>query len=176
MCGSGTLAIEAAQWALAIAPGLTRARLGCERWLSHDDAQRQQLHELREQARSQARAPALAPPIFARDSDEHALAQAKRNAARAGVALAFARADVRRLEREHERAFVVMNPPYGERLARGAAFERELAQALRKLRGYRVCALVRDRGLPQALRIKPVLEHTLWNGPLQCRLFCWEID
>jgi 23S rRNA G2445 N2-methylase RlmL len=91
------------------------------------------------------------------------------------VELVLERADVRRLEREHERAFVIMNPPYGERLASAAAFEHELAQALRRLRGHRVCVLARDRALPRALRTQPVLEHTLWNGGIQCRLFSWEI-
>ncbi len=174
MCGAGTLAIEAAMWARAIAPGSLRARFGFERWACHDAAQRRQLRELREEAAAGVRPAREAPPIAARDLDEGALRDARANAARAGVELSFARADARALHKEHARAFLVTNPPYGARLASSAAFERELAEAFRRLCGYRVCVLAHARGLPRAMRLRPALEHTLWNGPLECRLFCWE--
>jgi putative N6-adenine-specific DNA methylase len=176
LCGSGTLAIEAAQWARAIAPGLGRAPLGYERWACHGTGEQRLLAELREQARAQARPASDAPPIFASDDDERVLALARRNAQRAGVEIRFARADARRLERAHERAFVVTNPPYGERLSASADFYDQLAAGLRRLHGHRVCALCGDRALPRAMRIKPVIEHALWNGPLQCRLLGWEVD
>jgi putative N6-adenine-specific DNA methylase len=177
LCGSGTLAIEAAQAALGIAPGLLRARFGCERWTSHDAAERALAAQLREEARAQARPASAAPPIFARDADERVLERARRNAERAGVAAAiqFARADVRKLAREHDRAVVVTNPPYGERLAAGPDFEHELAAALHRLHGYRVNVLAQSRAILRAMQDRPVLEHALWNGPLQCRLLAWEI-
>lgn len=175
MCGSGTIAIEAAMQALAIAPGLLRARFGCERWLSHDDTERRLVAELRAEARAAARPPSEAPPIFARDADAGALERARRNAERAGVAIDFARADVRQLAREHERAYVVTNPPYGERLQAGPDFDHELAAALQRLHGYRVNVLAQNRGILRAMRSKPVIEHAVWNGPLECRLLAWEI-
>lgn len=175
-CGSGTLAIEAAQWARAIAPGLGRARFGCERWASHGAGEQSLLAELRQEARAGARPGSEAPPIFASDDDERVLAFARRNAQRADVEIRFTRADARRLERSHERAFVLTNPPYGERLATGQAFPDELATSFRRLRGYRVCALCGDRALPRAMRTRPVIEHALWNGPLQCRLLGWEVE
>jgi putative N6-adenine-specific DNA methylase len=91
------------------------------------------------------------------------------------VDIAIERADARALQKEHARAFVVTNPPYGERLARGAGFERELAQALQRLHGYSVAALAGDRGLLRAIGQTPRVEHALWNGPLECRLLVWEI-
>jgi len=43
MCGSGTLAIEAAQWAARLAPGLSRDRFGFERWNNFDEEMMQSL-------------------------------------------------------------------------------------------------------------------------------------
>jgi putative N6-adenine-specific DNA methylase len=175
MCGAGTLAIEAAQWALSIAPGLARSRFGFERWASYDESQRIAVKALREEAKSAAKVASEGPPIFGRDTDEQALASARGNAKRAGVQIALARADVRSLERAHDRAWLVTNPPYGERLAQSATFDRELTEVLRRLHGYRVCVLAREPGLARAMQKKPMIEHALWNGPLECRLFCWDI-
>jgi len=176
LCGSGTLAIEAAQWACGIAPGLARARLGCERWTSHDAGEQRLLAELREEARARVRPASEAPPIFASDDDERVLAIARRNAQRAGVAITFARADARRLQRAHERAFVLTNRPYRGPLAATQSFHAELAASFRRVHGYRVCVLCGDRALPRAMRTRPVIEHALWNGPLECRLLAWEVD
>jgi 23S rRNA G2445 N2-methylase RlmL len=175
MCGSGTLLIEAAQRARGIAPNVER-RLGCERWLSHGPAEQQLLAELRERARGRAAANTAAPAIEGRDRDGRVLELARRNAERAGVSIAFERAEVARLERRHERGFVITNPPYGERLAAPAEQGRELAQVFRKLRGHRVCVFAHDRTLLRAMPMRPSLEHALWNGPLECRLLCWDID
>jgi 23S rRNA (guanine2445-N2)-methyltransferase / 23S rRNA (guanine2069-N7)-methyltransferase len=175
MCGAGTLAIEAAQWARGIAPGLGRARLGLERWSSHDDGERALLRNLREEARQNALPASESPPIIAQDIDERVLAIARSNAVRAGVQVEFARADARRVAPVLGAAWLVTNPPYGERIEGAPGLDLELAQAFRALRGYRVCVLARDRGLPRAMQRRPILEHPLWNGPLECRMCCWQL-
>ena len=53
---------------------------------------------MRAAAQAQVLPASAAPPIFARDIDERVLAQARDNAARAGVEIAFARADARALQ------------------------------------------------------------------------------
>ena len=62
MCGSGTLAIEAATWARRVAPGLARPRFGFERWASHDDPAKAGMGEQRQQARDAACPAARRPP------------------------------------------------------------------------------------------------------------------
>lgn len=175
LCGSGTLVIEAAQWARSIAPGLLRERFGAERWASHDETERGMLRGLREDAQALARPIADAPTIVARDADDRVLSLARQNAARAGVQIEFARADMRTLRKEHEQAWLVTNPPYGERLSNDTASAADLAEVFSRLSGYHVCALTHERSLPQVMRQRPVLEHTLWNGPIECRLFRWDI-
>ena len=175
LCGAGTIAIEAAQLALGIAPGLARPRFGFERWASHGEDERRAIAELRAEARAAVRGREHAPPIIASDRDPAVVAQARANAERAGVAIELRRADVRALEREHGRAWLVTNPPYGERLEQDPNFMPELAAVLERLHGYRVCVLAGDRSLLRAMRARPRLEHALWNGPLECRLLGWEI-
>ncbi|MEO6409248.1 MAG: THUMP domain-containing protein, partial [Burkholderiaceae bacterium] len=87
MCGSGTIAIEAAQIACGIAPGLQR-RFAFERTLPFSsDAMRGDLQRLRSQA--QTRIHASAVPIFASDVSQRMVDFARRNAQRAGVAAAI---------------------------------------------------------------------------------------
>jgi 23S rRNA G2445 N2-methylase RlmL len=175
MCGAGTLAIEAAQWARGIAPGIARPRLALERWSSHDASQRQLLAGLREEARHNVLPASECPPILAQDVDERVLGLARSNAARAGVQIELARADARRIAARPGPVWLVTNPPYGERIEGAPGLDLELARAFRALRGYRVCVLARDRALPRAMQRRPILEHPLWNGPLECRLCCWQL-
>jgi putative N6-adenine-specific DNA methylase len=177
MCGSGTLAIEAAQWTRDIAPGLSRGRFGAERWASHDESEAQALRELRESLRARIRPATHAPAIFAGDLDPRAVAQTRENARLAGVPeIHVAVQDVSALGPAEPAGHIVVNPPYGVRLASGDALVARMAEAFRTLPGHRVSALCADDGLADALRpLRPAQEHALWNGDLECRLFSWDI-
>src|SRR5689334_15785459 len=89
MCGSGTIAIEAALVAGRRAPGLGRS-FAFERLPGHDAARTEQLR-----AHLAARARPVPVPIHASDRNAGALRLAQKNARAAGVedAIAFARAD-----------------------------------------------------------------------------------
>jgi 23S rRNA (guanine2445-N2)-methyltransferase / 23S rRNA (guanine2069-N7)-methyltransferase len=174
MCGSGTIAIEAALWARDVAPGLLRKSWGFQRWLAHDDAQRKLLNQLREAARERAHGSAVEPTIMALDVDREAARLARKLAQRAGVAVHVQELDVREFAGTDPPGQVLTNPPYGVRLERGEDFDRSLARTLRALKGHRVSAICFDPGLRDAMRMAPVQEHTLWNGDLECRLFTWE--
>ena len=50
MCGSGTIAIEAALWARNIAPGLLRKHYGFQRWALYDATRKNSMIAIREQA------------------------------------------------------------------------------------------------------------------------------
>lgn len=177
MCGSGTLAIEAAQWARDIAPGLARERFGAERWVSHDEGEARLLAELRDSLRSRIRPATHAPAIFAGDLDARAVAQTRENARLAGVPeVHVAVQDVSALGPAEPAGHIVVNPPYGVRLASGDALVARMAEAFGSLPGHRVSALCADDALTEALRpLRPAQEHALWNGDLECRLFSWDI-
>jgi 23S rRNA G2445 N2-methylase RlmL len=118
MCGSGTLAIEHALRARAIAPGLGRP-FGFQRWPSYRGALQSTWDRMKEEAR-RAALPAAPAPILARDLFPKALDAARRNAAAAGVAqdIRFEKGDVRELApgADLPAGTICTNPPYGERL------------------------------------------------------------
>ena len=172
MCGSGTLAIEAAAWARKVAPGLSRPRFGFERWADHDEASRAGMRDLRQRAR-EARL-AEGPPVSGFDLDDAALGRARENAKDAGVEVAFERRDARALRLDAP-GVVVANPPYGERVEADEALFAELGKALRGLHGHTVALLAGTPALGRAMRREPDRWWILFNGSIECRLLVYEI-
>jgi putative N6-adenine-specific DNA methylase len=177
MCGSGTLAIEGAQWARRIAPGLARECFGGERWVSHDATAANELDAVREAFRASILPARDAPEILAADLDARAVAQTKENARLAGVPeIHVVQQDISALGPAEPAGHIVVNPPYGIRLAAGDALIEQMAYTFRTLPGHRVSAICADDELARALRpLRPSQEHALWNGDLECRLFSWDI-
>jgi putative N6-adenine-specific DNA methylase len=175
MCGSGTIAIEAALWARAIAPGLLGRRYGFQRWLSFGTEQKRALVEIRDAAKARVVPERQQPSIMALDCDGLAVTLARKLARNAGVQVQVERVDVTDFMGTDPAGHVVTNPPYGVRLSRGEEFEPQLARAFRPLRGHRVSAICHDPTLAQAMRIAPAQEHALWNGDLECRLYSWDL-
>jgi putative N6-adenine-specific DNA methylase len=186
-CGAGTIAIEAAQIACGIAPGLSR-RFAFERlapWREHVTAWR----ALREAARSRVHASAV--PIFAGDVSFRMTDFAARNAERAGVkgAIVFKTADALQRPPPSPRGTMVLNPPYGERIeAKGsgrqsiegapdaAAFFAALsAHWKRHYAGWSAWVLAPEMKLPTLMRLKESRRVPLWNGPIECRLFRFDM-
>ncbi len=114
MCGSGTLAIEAALLALNRAPGLGRSTYG---FIHIKDFPRDAWQDMRKIARneSQRRLPA---PIIATDIDPEAVKAARLNAQTAGVdhLIEFDVCPFEKTPIPGGGGIIVMNPPYGERM------------------------------------------------------------
>ncbi len=176
MCGSGTLAIEAAAWARRIAPGLARARFGFERWADHDDAAKAGMRDLRQEAR-EARLPATdVPAIRASDIDERALERTRENARDAGVDLVIERRDVRAIAPLSPAGTVVANPPYGERLDADRELFAAIAASFRAaLHGHTVAVLAGAPDIAQAMGREADRWWVLYNGPIECRLLVYAI-
>jgi putative N6-adenine-specific DNA methylase len=175
MCGSGTIAIEAALWARDIAPGLLGRSYGFQRWLSFDSAQKRALVDIRDACKERVVPERASPSIMALDCDGLAVNLARKLARNAGVAVQVERLDVVDFMGTDPPGHVITNPPYGVRLSRGEDFERGLAKTFRGLHGHRVSAICHDARLAQAMRLAPAQEHALWNGDLECRLYSWDL-
>ncbi len=197
-CGSGTIAIEAAQIACGIAPGLKR-RFAFERLLPYATPDmRALMQRLKSQAHSRVHAPAV--PISASDVSFRMLDFARRNAQRAGVAHAIDFHGGDALERPAPSlpgelpGTLMLNPPYGERIqiagkaARPSAEDRDtpndffprLATHWKRAytqhpAGWTAWVLSPDMKLPGAMRLKASLRVPMWNGPIECRLFRFEL-
>jgi len=207
-CGSGTIAIEAAQIACGIAPGLKR-RFAFERLLPFTgDDQRAELQRLRSHA--QARIHPSAVPIYASDVSFRMVDFARRNAQRAGVEyiITFNGGDA--LERPAPElpgdlpGTLMVNPPYGERIEVGGKAARAPGEAraaqdrgldnkeapsdffprlashwkrayTQHAAGWTAYVLSPDMKLPSAMRLKESRRVPMWNGPIECRLFRFDL-
>jgi putative N6-adenine-specific DNA methylase len=177
MCGSGTIAIEAASIAADRAPGLART-FGFQKlaWFDGPAWQR-----IRQRAHDRVRKAPRARSIFAGDIDPHALRQCRSNAATAGVAewIEIAPADLLVRTAPAPTGMLIANPPYGVRLddeAKVAAFYPKLGDALKqRFAGWTACLFTGDLRLAKLIGLKPSKRTPLYNGNIECRLFRFEI-
>jgi putative N6-adenine-specific DNA methylase len=165
MCGSGTLLLEAGLWAARRAPGLARDDFGFERWADFDGAAAQALAELRDEAKSLARP--LDFSLLGSDSDARALEAARANAEAAGLRVNLRLAPLSGAVPSADRGGLVTNPPYDERLQRGADSATELAACLRRFASYQR-ALIVPRSFELPLPSDGFL--LVFNGAIECEL------
>ncbi|MFT3954010.1 MAG: THUMP domain-containing protein [Piscinibacter sp.] len=197
-CGSGTIAIEAAQIACGIAPGLQR-RFAFERLLPFSGPDERSLWQ-QLKAEAKARIHASAVPIHASDVSFRMVDFARRNAQRAGVeaAITFNGGDA--LERPAPAlpaglpGTIMLNPPYGERIEVGGKAARASAQDrdtptdffarlashwkqayTRHASGWTAWVLSPDMKLASAMRLKESRRIPMWNGPIECRLYRFDL-
>jgi 23S rRNA (guanine2445-N2)-methyltransferase len=207
-CGSGTIAIEAAQIAMDLAPGRLR-RFAFERLLPFATAERRgDWQRLKAKAAARAHPPQV--PIFASDISFRMVDFARRNAERAGVAAAIVFHGGDALERPPPPlpaelpGTLMVNPPYGERIevagkaaprperrrgeagaptsdreAPGDFFPRLAAHWKHAYTahpgGWTAWILSPDMRLPSAMRLKESRRVPMWNGPIECRLFRFDL-
>jgi putative N6-adenine-specific DNA methylase len=190
-CGSGTIVIEAAQVACNIAPGLLR-RFGFEKLLPY---QEHVWKALWEEAKAQQRAPSA--PVFGSDVAHRMVDFAQRNAQRAGVAdvVQLRGGDaLQRMPPSDLPGVMLVNPPYGERIETagvagrsrggreraegddGGDFFNQLAAHWKKnFPGWTAWLLTPDLKLPSRMRLKESRRVPMWNGPIECRLFRFDM-
>jgi len=171
MCGSGTLAIEAALIAGRRAPGVDRT-FAFERFPWHDAARTSRLRRTLSGA-----ARPIEVPIHASDRNAGALRLAQKNAAAAGVldAVRFAREDAAHVVPPAGMGLCATNPPWGVRLDEGAADAwRALGSLLPRLAGWDVAVLGPDRGWEKLLPLTPSSAAPLRPGGASCRLLRYD--
>lgn len=175
MCGSGTLAIEAALYAADRAPGLNRRWWGFQGWLGHDETAwlpiAQAARERAEQGRQQV------PPLFAADQDRDILRIAQDNAKRAGVidSIEFQQRSLREWPAAPAPfGLLAVNPPYGERLADNHQLTPLYAQlgALiqQQFHAWRYAVFAADTAPSHALGLERPRRNAFFNGALACTL------
>ena len=211
-CGSGTIAIEAAQIACGMAPGSLR-RFAFEKMLPF---QSHVWDALLNDARRAERlpAPGQRPRIFGSDVAHRMVDFAQRNAQRAGVAdaIEFRGGDaLQRMAPCDPPGVMLVNPPYGTRIETagfagagrqaidasdpahrhaadgpagreqahtddGGEFFVQLAAHWKKnYAGWTAWLLTPDLKLPGKMRLKATRRVPMWNGPIECRMFRFDM-
>ncbi|MFM9057732.1 MAG: bifunctional 23S rRNA (guanine(2069)-N(7))-methyltransferase RlmK/23S rRNA (guanine(2445)-N(2))-methyltransferase RlmL [Planctomycetaceae bacterium] len=173
MCGSGTLAIEAATIAAGMAPGLWRARRRAHGFFRFRDCDRPLAERLVAELEGRVREPATV--FTASDLDPLAVEAARACALAAGVqtCMAIEQRHFEDVRPQGPRGLVVTNPPYGERLPlprAGALFRRLGDWLVQRCGGWRAAILAADTPAVQHLGLRPEHRVPLMNGPIACRL------
>lgn len=177
MCGSGTLAIEAALLATNKSPGFFRMNYGFMHILGYDEqvffAERR---KLKDKAKKQ-----LEFRIIASDISEEAVDTARKNAKTAGVdhLIDFEVVDFEETSVPEGAGVVMFNPEYGERLGVHSKLEatyKRIGDFLKKkCKGYRGYIFTGNPDLAKKIGLRASRRIEFYNGKLDCRLLEYEL-
>lgn len=177
MCGSGTLAIEAALMAINMSPGLIRENFGFMHIKGYDE---EAWNGYRRLARLQVKkSPEF--KIIASDLNKNAIWSAKENAKTAGVdhLIDFELCDFRETPLPEAPGIVMMNPEYGERLGADKDLE-ELYASIgdffkKRCGGYTGIIFTGNLDLAKRIGLRTSLKIPFYNARIECRLLKYEL-
>lgn len=175
MCGSGTLLIEAALIARNIAPGVFRQSFGFEKWSDFDAELWSDIYNDDSQERS------FNHRIYGSDASFYAIQQAQKNVKAAGLLKDIELKQIRLEESQlHTPAdqnspapLVMINPPYGERLAGNKDMEvlySAMGTTLKhRFTGATAWIISSNEDAMKCIGLKPSKKMHLLNGDLDCQ-------
>ena len=168
MCGSGTIAIEAALIARNIAPGVFRKEFAFEKWVDFDQDLFDSIYNDDSQERE------FNHKIYGYDNNPKANEIAIRNVKAAGLSkeIELKLQPFQQFEQPKEKSIIITNPPYGERISTDDLL------GLYKMIGERLkhafagndawILSYRDECFDQ-IGLKPSVKIELYNGALECQ-------
>jgi putative N6-adenine-specific DNA methylase len=177
MCGSGTLAIEAALIGLGRAPGLLRSNFGFMHLKGFDESF---WREIRRKARATAR-DAMDGKIIATDMSGEAVQGAKKNAQTAGVErwIDFGICQYGETPVPNGEGVVILNPEYGERMGERGAL-REIYKGIgdflkKRCQGYRGYIFTGNLDLAKGVGLRTKRRILFYNSNIECRLLEYDL-
>jgi len=177
MCGSGTLAIEAALIATNRKPGLLRMNYSFMHFIGYDETVFfQERRLLKDQINKKA-----APQIIASDISEEAINVSKMNARTAGVEqlISFEVCDFAETHVPKEGGVILFNPEYGERLGTHSKLEityKRMGDFMKQeCKGYRGYIFTGNPDLAKKIGLRASRRIEFYNGKLDCRLLEYEL-
>jgi putative N6-adenine-specific DNA methylase len=180
MCGSGTLAIEAAMIAVRKAPRIHRKKGEFHfEWLQGFDRQLWRATQDRVRAEKLEAPPA---PIVASDIDANYVAMAQKSALKARVEkyMTFATRRFQDSEPCAGHGLLVTNLPYGDRIGSRegdvSQLYAEVGDTLkRKFSGWQAVILAASASPYKAIGLRPTRTVALMNGSIPCKLLFFEL-
>jgi len=174
MCGSGTFAIEAALMAAKIPPGKFRDFYGFMNWPDYDESLYYRI------SKTGSGLPDKVCEILCSDRSAEAIRVARRNINNAGLKniIGVSPGDFFSSDSKGNKYIIVMNPPYGERLAEAdiADFYSRIGERLKH--GYSGSEAWIISSSMQGLKsvgLKPSKKFSLYNGALESKLVKYEL-
>lgn len=183
MCGSGTLAIEAALIATRRVPGLLRTNYGFMHTKYYDDAlwQEMRTQALKQSKKRGGKTDAKPAPIIATDIDPKAIEASRKNAMTAGVdhLIQFEVCDFADTPIPEGQGIVVLNPEYGERLGEIEQLK-EIYKRIgdffkQKCAGYTGYVFTGNLDLAKKIGLRTSKRVILYNANIECRLLKFEL-
>ena len=174
MCGSGTILIEAAMIALNIAPGIYRSEFAFEKWNDFDKEVFDRLYNDESQEK------VFNYKIYGSDIQPKAVRIAEENVKSAGLGkyISLQVSPFQSLSVQSEKALIVSNPPYGERI--GARDLNELyAMIGTKLKhdfeGMEAWIITSQNEASEKIGLRPSQKIKLMNGAIECEFRKYEL-
>lgn len=178
MCGSGTLLIEAALIARNIAPGIYRKGFAFEKWADFDA-------DLFEDVSSDdSRERDFSHKIYGSDAGFYAMQVAMKNVQSAGLQRDIEVKQIRiqelkLAEKNTEGALIMINPPYGERLAQDRDVLRlyqDMGTTLKhQFSGATAWIISSNEEALKCIGLRPAKKIHLVNGDLECLFNKYEL-
>ena len=164
MCGSGTIAIEAALIARNISPGVFRKEFAFEKWNDFD----QDLFDMIYNDDSQERE--FEHHIYGYDVDMKAVNTANLNVRAAGLSkdITIAQQDFKDFTQPAEKSIIVMNPPYGSTPNLLNTYKMIGERFKRTFAGNEAWVLSYREECFEQIGLKPSIKIPVYNGSLEC--------
>ncbi len=175
MCGSGTIAIEAALYANNIPPGIFRKEFAFMRWKNYDQA----LFDLiTESAVAKIKENDL--NIIANDIYEPTLKKMMVNLKNAKLEdiIQISNKSFFDISTEKKSGVIILNPPYGERIEKQeiTQFYKEIGDKLKKdFSGFTCWIITSSMEGFKNIGLRPTRKITLFNGSLECKYLKYEL-
>jgi putative N6-adenine-specific DNA methylase len=175
MCGSGTIAIEAALWANQIPPGYYRENFGFMRWRNFDAELYDTIYE-----GCIGKIKNEKVQIVANDIDHYTLKKAKANAQNAKVEDVITCTNMSFFDIVPDRkgGVIILNPPYGERIELDEIkkFYKEIGDKLKKdFKGFTAWIITSSPDAIKSVGLHPSKKIVLYNGSLECRYLRYDL-
>lgn len=178
MCGSGTLAIEAALMAKNVPPSEFREWYAFMAIPGYDESYYQnEMKTIRSAYRKGPKA-----PIIASDISERAIINSQKNAEAAGVLdwIDFQVCDFRETTvPNHDKGIVFLNPEYGERLGTDVVLSETYEEIgnffKQKCAGYWGYVFTGNLDLAKKVGLRPKSKKVFFNSKIECRLLEYEL-
>ena len=177
MCGSGTLAIEAALVGINKAPGLLRNNYGFMHTMLFNN---EIWSDIRKKAIAKIRRP-IPCDIIATDISSDAMDAAEQNAENAGVkdCIKFTTCDYDTTEIPDSKGVVMINPEYGIRMGNETDLEsvyRGIGTFFKhKCQGYRGYVFTGNTLLIGKVGLKAKRRIPFYSGQIECKLYEYEL-
>ena len=183
MCGSGTLAIEAALIAGRRAPGLLRSNYGFMHLKFFDEQKWRQMRTdaLKKSKTRSGKATFKPARIIATDIDAGAVEAARKNAMTAGVShlIDFDVCDFAETTIPSGQGIIIMNPEYGMRLGEieklSDTYKRIGDFFKQKCAGYTGYIFTGNPVLSKKVGLRTSRRIEFYNGNIECRLLKYEL-